>query len=865
MTLDRGQEALVIFEELVALGPEERAARLEALSSRDPELCAEVQALLAVDEKADLLLSPFEGLISHPGLGALTRPRTAGFNGETEDLSGRTVSRYRVVERLAAGGMGILYLAEDPDLARPVVLKFLTAHRAHQPAVKERFLREARAAAALDHPNVCTIYEVGETEAEGPFIAMAFYEGETVRKMIERGPLPERDALNLTTQIARGLQAAHAHGIVHRDIKPENLLVTEGGVLKILDFGIAKTGDVTLTSPGVRLGTVGYLSPEQTRGDGVDHRTDLWSLGVVLYEMLTGRRPFRGKNDRAVISAIRDGKPTPPSQSRKDLSPHTQRIVRCLLSNEPQARESGAQGLLDGGSEPRAAGDGRRRRSHVRTAFAAFAAFAAVVLTGVAIGVLNGVSPAEPQEPRMRRLAVLPLSNLTGSPEKEYFVAGMHDALITELGRISALTVISRQSVLRYQGSSSSVPVIARELAVDGLVEGSVFQAGDSVRVNVQLIRAEPEEHLWAGAYFGTVQEALALQSEAARGLSRAVDALVGSEEEEEEEVPLASHSVDLEAQEAYLQGLYLVQKHTTTLGLEVGAETLLTSIGYLEEAVAIDAEWAAAHAKLAWAYHWLASSFLGIYEDEFYPKSKAAALRALALDEAEAQAHASLGYVLFKTERDWVGAEREIRRALELEPGAHHWIYALYLRSGGRYDEAITEFRKAEERDPLSDVLSTQLAFTYGCAGRHEEAIAQLERLRARLGGTGPGLERRFGLHYSAMGQHEAAIAEMVAAVVKSDSAPTTVALLATVYARAGQEDEARRLLNQIERHLEDDMAPGLYAALGLNGRAVVILRAQMEKYPNEIGGIKCTEVYRALRDEPEIREVVQRFGYVS
>jgi tetratricopeptide (TPR) repeat protein len=346
VTSERGQEALAVFDELVALEPEDRVARLAVLSDSDPELHTTVASLLDAFAHADAVLDPFEELVSHPGFKALTASSGDGFPGEAEDLVGRTVSRYRVRERLGAGGMGVLYLAEDSDLGRSVVLKFLPSYWADHPGIKERFLREARAAAALNHPNICTIHEVGETEGGRPFIAMAFYEGETVREKIQRGPLSEDEALDLARQAARGLTTAHARGIVHRDIKPANLIVTEDGVLKILDFGLAKTEDLSLTGPGLRLGTVAYMSPEQTRGDQVDERADFWSLGVVLYEMLTGRRPFRGENDRVIIQAIRQEKPTPPAQLRKHLAPKLQEIVLRLLAKEPERRDAGADRLL---------------------------------------------------------------------------------------------------------------------------------------------------------------------------------------------------------------------------------------------------------------------------------------------------------------------------------------------------------------------------------------------------------------------------------------------------------------------------------------------------------------------------------------
>lgn len=465
-----------------------------------------------------------------------------------------------------------------------------------------------------------------------------------------------------------------------------------------------------------------------------------------------------------------------------------------------------------------------------------------------------------PETLRVRRLAVLPLANLTGDERQEYFVAGMHEALVTELSQIPELTVISRQSTVQYQGTDRPVPVIARELGVDALLEGSVFRAEDSVRITVQLIRADPEGHMWAGTYHGALRNAIALQGEVARAVGHAIHARAAPEPH----ARLAAPSVSPEAQEAYLQGLYHLERQMVTMELTRSErlEVLRTAVANLENAVALAPEWAAAHAKLARAYHWIASNYEEL-RPEFYPKSKTAALRALELDPNEAQAHASLGFVLFNHEWDWKGAERSIQRALELDPNSHQWIYALFLFTVGRYDESATHYQRAEERNPLSPILKRQLAQAYSCAGRHDEAIAELEELQARLGDSPDWLRADFGEEYLAKSMYPEAIAALESAVAVSDSNPWFVASLAHGYARAGRVGDAHRLVPWLEQRSGRWYAPQLYTALGDTGRAIAMVQSAFERRSSDVPySLRCATAFPALRNKPQIREIMRRIG---
>ena len=522
------------------------------------------------------------------------------------------------------------------------------------------------------------------------------------------------------------------------------------------------------------------------------------------------------------------------------------------------------------GMEPVLEGSGRAgsRGSGGRRVVIVAAVVLALGLGGLAVLQAPGRTP-----PEVERIAVLPFANLTGDPDQDYFVQGLHDHLITELAKIDALTVYSRQSVLRYRESDQPLGEIARELGVEALVEGSVFQVGDTVRITAQLVQARPEQHLWAESHQGLRGEALALQGEIARSIIRAIHGRI----EPAVDARLApGRPMDPAAQEAYLRGLYHLERASYGQALPASErdEALWTAVAFLEHAAELDPESAAVHAKLARAYHWVASGFGGVYEGEFYPRSRAAALRALELDETESQAHASLGFVQFAYEWDWGAAERSIRRALELDANSHHWIAALYLRAAGRYDEAIEHFRMAEERNPLSDVLKAQLANAYACAGRYEEAMVQALELYTRVSGSGARgvvgdtvwLLDRLSLWSSELGRHDEAVAMMEDAVALTDSLSRGPGL-GFVLARAGRVDEARALARRLEEQAVSAGTPlradHLYAALGENDRALDIVEEALRGNRSLRAWVRCTGTYALLRDEPRMRALIEPVGF--
>ena len=469
--------------------------------------------------------------------------------------------KYRIIEEIGRGGMGLVYKAEDLQLQRCVALKFLPPHLMDSTELRERFLIEARAAAALSHPNVCVIHEVGESE-ERPYIAMEYIEGETLRDKIKQGLLKPEQALDYAVQVAAGLGEAHGKGIIHRDIKSANIMVTEKGQAKLMDFGLARVpGGALVTKEGMTLGTIAYMSPEQARGEKVDHRTDIWSFGVVLYEMFSGQLPFGGDHDQAVVYSILNEPPRPLTALRPDIPLTLGNVVSKALEKNPDERYQNMEELLAdlksiaGGLEPKGIGASLRRAKLLkrrRVILAAGSAGLFVIAAVAALSLLKRPAAA------IDSIAVLPLVNLSGDPEQEYFVEGMHEELITELSKIKALKVISRPSVMRFRNLDKPLPEIAKELNVRGIIAGSALKEGERVRLSVQLIEAETERNLWVERYDRDYKDILALHGELALDVARQIKIAVTSAEQ----ASLASaRPVDSEAQDLYLKGRYYLEQ----------------------------------------------------------------------------------------------------------------------------------------------------------------------------------------------------------------------------------------------------------------------------------------------------------------
>ena len=645
------------------------------------------------------------------------------------------LGHYRVIKKLGEGGMGQVLLAEDTRLKRRVALKVLPRAFASDPSRVERFQREAEVVAALNHPNIVTLYSVEEADG-APFLTMELVDGQKLDTMIPPGGLPLPQIFDVGIAIADALAAAHESGVVHRDLKPANVMLDSRGQVKVLDFGLAKlvggesvdtdsaaeTRDMSLTGQGALLGTVPYMSPEQLEGKPVDLRTDIFSLGVVLYQMCTGQRPFGGETSAALVSSIMRDAPRPTIELRPDVPRALSRLIdHCLqkkVADRVQTAPDVGNGLREVQSEK--APTPRRSISRLLPVVAVVVAVLALLLIADVAGLrsrwLGGGAPvATPAAAGVGKLVVLPLEDFSSGDDQAWFAAGMHEALLTALQQIEGLRVISRTSAMHYRGTEKRIPEIAAELGVQWVVEGSVVRAGDRIRISAQLIDGSADEQEWAGQYEQDAQDILALQNEVARVIADEVQALVTPEEERR----LASAPrVELDAYRSYVLGRDHFERFTPA--------DYRRAVELFETAIARDPEFAPAHAALAVAYGF-AVEYAWTSRGEAAPLAERAAEAALRLDPDSGETHHALASVQFHMRRDFAAAERSFRQALLRTSNApiHHafgWMLSLI----GRHDEAIAELERAVELDPRSPTMHGDLGWWLFGGRRYDRALAE-------------------------------------------------------------------------------------------------------------------------------------------
>jgi TolB-like protein/Tfp pilus assembly protein PilF len=857
---ERWRRIEALFAEVLERPAEERATLLDRACADDPALRTSLDRLLRAHNRADDFLERFD-TSGAAALFALS---------EEDDEDNATIGRYRVARRLGRGGMGVVYLAHDPRLDRSVALKLLPPYLSADAEAARRLTEEAKAASALDHPHIITIYEIGETADERLFLAMAFYEGETLRERITRGPLPVEEAIGLAVQVAEGLAAAHRKGIVHRDVKPENLLVTADGVLKILDFGLAKVGGQAHTRPGVTPGTAAYMSPEQTRGAPVDPRTDLWSLGVVIYEMLAGQRPFRGEG-AALVHGIRHDEPAPLRQLRPELPTGPARVVERCLAKDPAARYPDAGALLVDLRSVQTGGVIGRGRGRPARRYFGLAVLSVLLMIGGLY--LRGRAAEEDRAADAAdvaraesRLAVLPLSDLSPDPDAAYFADGLTEELIARLSKLGGLHVIARASVMPYRDTDRRAAEIGRELDVRAILRGSVRKAGDQVRVSVQLIDAEREVPLWSGDYDAKVEDVAAVQRQIAEQVAEALGVRMRAGEARR----LAKRgSDDPKAYELYLRGRYFLHSR------DYSVESLQRSKTDFEQALDLDPTYAQAWAGLANVYTLLGSTGV-LTPDEAQPRARAAAEQALAFDDELAEAHTALAATLSDYYWDWDAAERHFQRALELDPSyatAHQWYATNVLQTLGRVEEAVVAARKAQALDPLSPMRNYAVGQALYFARRYDEAEVHLQRLRE--------LYPDFPLTYiylaqmaSLQGRHAAAIAAAEKAHALYVGEGGLSAILGYVYARAGEEARARALLRKLDARAREQPSAQrinpfheayIHLGLGEHDQALTAFEQAYEDRIMYMAWLGIEPIFEPLRSYPRYQVLLEKMGIGS
>jgi serine/threonine-protein kinase len=904
MKPERWQELENLFHSALQREPGERDAFLDEACGADESLRQEIAGLLAAHEAAG-------GFIERPAFEVEARSVA---DGQGSSAVRQTIGHYKIVSLLGVGGMGEVYLAQDTKLDRKVALKILPSELAANQDRMRRFILEAKAAASLNHPNIAHIYEIGESEGTN-FIAMEFVDGETLREEIHSENSQLKILLKHLLQVAEGLAKAHASGIVHRDLKPENIMITRDGHAKILDFGLAKLLEtkpetaaeggeaatvvmpVQHSTPGVVMGTVGYMSPEQAQAKPVDQRSDIFSFGCILYEAATGRKPFAGDSIIETLHKIIHE----PAPAITDLNPSAstelQRVVRKCLAKEPGKRyqtirdaANDLEELIEefkGGSDsersvaqstsatPSGAikstdNDGRGERTvsvsqqpassaeYIVSGFKQHKLAAAIALLVLVVGVvgLGLYLHARTTEEAIESIAVLPFENQNRDPETEYLSDGVTESIINSLTQLPNLKVIARSSVFRYKGKDADPIAVGNQLGVRAVLTGRIMRRGDELTISTELIDVRDNKQLWGEQYNERLSDLLSLPRDIAGKITGNLRLKISGEEHNR----MMKHYTDNpEAYQLYLKGRFYWNKRT--------GEAIKTSIEYFNQAIEKDPGYALAYAGLADCYVVPANPQP---PSEKMPKARAAAMRALELDETLAEAHTTLARVLAVYDWDWTGAEKEFKRAIELNPRyaiAHQW-YGSYFEETGRHNEAIAEERRALELDPLSLTINFELGLAFYYARDYDRAIEQFQKT-LELDPNFPPLHQFFPAAYEQKGMYGEAIAGFQKAIPLKGGSEWSFSMagLSHVYAVSGKKSEARLVLDELKQLSGREYVPAysialVYAGLGEKDQAFAWLEKAYAEHSFNMAWLKVEPRWDSLRSDPRFADLLRRVG---